>query len=109
MSWRWARRHAARSRCIGAFSRTTRDDDEDVLAVIDIWGTPEVVASADVGRLVARQGLAFSAAIQSLQGSGLDRSAVRRYAEGFSWQSTTDAQLSLFRSLVGFTREPSHA
>ncbi|MET0518609.1 MAG: glycosyltransferase family 4 protein [Burkholderiaceae bacterium] len=62
-----------------------------------IWGTPEVVTEAAVGRLVdAREGAAFAAAIEDLLASRPDRQAVRAYAEGFSWQATTDAQLSLF-------------
>jgi glycosyltransferase involved in cell wall biosynthesis len=67
----------------------------------DIWGTPEVVADAAVGRLVAeRSGPAFARAIDDLLAASPDRTAVRRYAEGFSWQSTTDAQLGLFRRLA---------
>lgn len=63
----------------------------------DIWGTPEVVATAEAGQLVAeRSGAAFAAGIQALLAGGVDRAATRRYAEGFAWQPTTDGQLALF-------------
>ncbi|MCV2355493.1 glycosyltransferase family 4 protein [Paucibacter sp. B2R-40] len=63
-----------------------------------IWGTPEVVANDTAGRLVdERDGEWFARAIADLLRAGVNRAAVRAYAEGFSWQSTTDAQLALFR------------
>lgn len=62
-----------------------------------IWGTPEVVANDTVGRLVPeRNGTAFADVIAQLLEARTDREAVRAYAEGFSWQSTSDAQLALF-------------
>lgn len=62
-----------------------------------IWGTPEVVAEAVAGRLVERRdGQAFAEAIRSLLAEYPDRAQVRAYAEKFSWQGTTDAQLALF-------------
>lgn len=66
-----------------------------------IWGTPEVVATDAVGRLVAeRTGAAFADAIRSLIAAGPDREVVRQYAENFSWQATTDAQLALFQQIM---------
>jgi teichuronic acid biosynthesis glycosyltransferase TuaC len=66
-----------------------------------IWGTPEVVASDVVGRLVARRdGAAFAESIVELLSTFPDRSKVRSYAEGFSWQETTDAQIALFRRVT---------
>jgi len=66
----------------------------------DIWGTPEVVAAPEAGRLVAeRTGAGFAAGIEALLAAGVDRSATRRYAEGFSWQATTDGQLGLFSAI----------
>ncbi len=68
----------------------------------DIWGTPEVVAAPAAGRLVAeRSGAAFAAGIQALLSAGVDRAATRRYAEGFSWQATTEGQLALFQAVTG--------
>jgi teichuronic acid biosynthesis glycosyltransferase TuaC len=72
----------------------------------DIWGTPEVVANPAVGRLVKeRSGPAFSAAIQNLLDSQPDRAAVRTYAEGFSWQATSEAQHRLFSELAANSRK----
>jgi glycosyltransferase involved in cell wall biosynthesis len=70
----------------------------------DIWGTPEVVAAPEAGRLVAeRTGAAFAAGVEALLTGGVDRAATRRYAEGFSWQATTDGQLDLFSTIKGAT------
>jgi glycosyltransferase involved in cell wall biosynthesis len=67
----------------------------------DIWGTPEVVASPAAGRLVAeRSGPAFAAALAALLAAPPERAATRAYAEGFSWEATSRAQLALFRSLA---------
>lgn len=66
-----------------------------------IWGTPEVVSSDKVGRLVTeRTGKAFASEILRLLGAGINRNRVRNYAECFSWQATTDAQLALFSRLA---------
>ncbi len=68
----------------------------------DIWGTPEVVADASVGRLVdRREGAAFAEAILDLWRCKPERSLIRRYAEGFSWKHTSDAQLALFTRIAG--------
>ncbi len=70
----------------------------------DIWGTPEVVANEVVGRLVAqRTGPAFAAAIHALLAQQPDRAAVRRYAEGFSWDETSQRQLELFAQMTAST------
>jgi glycosyltransferase involved in cell wall biosynthesis len=67
----------------------------------DIWGTPEVVAAPEAGRLVAeRTGERFADAIEALLMAGMDRTATRRYAEGFSWQATTEGQLRLFQRIL---------
>ncbi|CAN5396117.1 glycosyltransferase family 4 protein [soil metagenome] len=65
-----------------------------------IWGTPEVVAP-EVGRLVDhRDGASIAQALEALLADSPDRATVRRYAEGFSWDATTRAQLALFKTLV---------
>ena len=67
-----------------------------------IWGTPEVVADDAVGLLVdKRDAGALAAGILELLRHPRDRAAVRRYAEGFSWDATTRAQVALFEGLVG--------
>lgn len=64
-------------------------------------GTPEVLTRPDVGRVVRnRDERSLAAAIQALVGEYPDRMAVRRHAEAFSWQATTEGQLQLFASLL---------
>lgn len=66
-----------------------------------IWGTPEVVQSREAGLLVdTRDGPAFAAALRELLANPPAREAVRRYAEGFSWDATTQAQVALFRRIA---------
>jgi glycosyltransferase involved in cell wall biosynthesis len=70
-----------------------------------IWGTPEVVQEPVAGRLVAeRSAEAFAQAIRGLLADRPDRAAVRRYAEGFSWEATTQGQIALFRGIVDHSR-----
>lgn len=67
----------------------------------DIWGTPEVVTPRSGGRLVAqRDGAAFATEIAALLDAPPERAAVRAYAEGFSWDETSRAQLALFRQMA---------
>jgi teichuronic acid biosynthesis glycosyltransferase TuaC len=66
-----------------------------------VWGTPEVVAAPDAGVLMKTldpQGVIEG--VTRLFVSCPDRAATRRYAEGFSWDSTTQGQLALFRQIL---------
>ena len=66
-----------------------------------IWGTPEVVGNATVGSLVDQRDPAhFAEAIDTLLKASPNRAQVRAYAEDFSWQATSNAQLALFRRIV---------
>ena len=66
-----------------------------------VGGIPEVVQDAAIGRLVAqREPAAFAAAIADLLASRPDRQRVRAYAEGFSWDRTSQDQIKLFESLA---------
>jgi glycosyltransferase involved in cell wall biosynthesis len=66
-----------------------------------VWGTPEVVASPDAGRLMpSLDANGVIAAITELRRMPPDRAATRRYAEGYDWQSTTDGQVALFREIL---------
>ena len=66
----------------------------------DVGGIPEVITEPTVGRMTAdRSVTGFLSLIQDLWENYPERAAVRRYAEMFSWKSTTDAQLSLFRRI----------
>ena len=65
------------------------------------WGTPEIVSAPEAGLLVnERTPEAIALAARSLLSAPPDRLATRRFAEGFSWDATTDAQLSLFSSFL---------
>lgn len=67
----------------------------------NIWGTPEVVSTPDVGRLMhERSATALAEAVNALFADYPDRNKVRHHAEGFSWEQTTQDQLCLFRSML---------
>lgn len=67
----------------------------------DVWGTPEVVRSAEAGILMGdRSAAAFVRAYEQLMASYPDRAATRRYAEQFSWRDTTEGQLELIGSVL---------
>ena len=71
------------------------------------WGTPEVVTAPEAGRLVdPRTPEAFAAVIREQLASEPDRAATRAYAEQFSWDATTQGQLSLFRDVLAGRRPP---
>lgn len=65
-----------------------------------VWGTPEVVAVPEAGRLSERTPAAIAHHIRELMATYPDRNDTRRYAEGFSWQETTDGQLALFAEMA---------
>ena len=66
-----------------------------------IWGTPEVVANESVGLLVDRRDSpSIAAALLLLLTAPIDRTQVRRYAEGFSWAQTSQQQVALFSRLA---------
>ena len=66
-----------------------------------VWGTPEVVAHSDAGVLMQERSAAgLAAAVRQLQAHYPQRAATRRYAQGFSWDDTTQGQLRLFRSIA---------
>jgi glycosyltransferase involved in cell wall biosynthesis len=65
-----------------------------------VGGSPEVVCGPDAGTLVAhRDAHSVAQGILSVWKRRPDRRAVRRYAEGFGWQATSDAQVRLFSQL----------
>ena len=65
------------------------------------WGTPEVVSEPAAGRLIERRDAASIAnAIRELFAALPPRTATRQYAERYSWEATTAAQLALFRDIV---------
>ncbi|MBK1695228.1 glycosyl transferase family 1 [Chromatium weissei] len=65
-----------------------------------IGGTPEVVQSPIAGRIIRERTVtALIKGIQSLNSDYPDRAAVRKYAEQFDWEMTTQGQIALFRSV----------
>lgn len=71
------------------------------VAATDIWGTPEVVATPEAGRLIPeRTAKAIAATVQRLLAELPDRAATRAYAGRFSWDATTAGQKALFRRVV---------
>ena len=70
----------------------------------DIWGTPEVVAAPEAGVLMGeRTAAALVVAWQRLCSNRPRRVDTRRYAEQYSWASTSLGQLALFRKLTGLS------
>jgi len=66
-----------------------------------VWGTPEVIAAPQAGLLLKnRDAESIVAGIRQLRGAMPDRAATRHYAERFDWQSTTDGQVAIFRSIL---------
>lgn len=67
----------------------------------NIWGTPEVVSTPAAGVLMdERSGGGLAAAWARLFEAYPAREATRAHAERFSWESTTQGQLEIFRSLL---------
>lgn len=67
----------------------------------NIWGTPEVVSTPAAGVLMdQRDAPSLARAWLALQAALPTREATRAHAETFSWDSTTQGQLDLFRSLA---------
>lgn len=67
----------------------------------NIWGTPEVVSDVVAGRLMTeRTPESCALALDDLFLHYPDPAAVRAYAESFSWENTSTAQLELFRSIA---------
>jgi glycosyltransferase involved in cell wall biosynthesis len=68
----------------------------------NVWGTPEVVAAPEAGVLMReRTSAGIAEAVNKLRANYPDHAATRRYAEGFSWDATTEGQLKLFSSIIG--------
>ncbi len=67
----------------------------------NIWGTPDIVTGPDAGVLMAtRDASGLVDAWHRLATRLPAREATRAHAEQFSWQSTSEGQYELFRSMV---------
>jgi teichuronic acid biosynthesis glycosyltransferase TuaC len=75
----------------------------------NVGGTSEVVSGVSGLLVDKRTSTAIAAAVEQLLADRRDRCAVRKYAEGFGWGPTSQAQLSLFIRLAAEAREVSRA
>jgi glycosyltransferase involved in cell wall biosynthesis len=67
----------------------------------NVWGTPEVVAAPEAGELLQdRTPASIVQAVTRLLARMPAASAVRAYAEKFSWDETTRGQLDLFADVM---------
>lgn len=67
----------------------------------NVSGIPEVVGSSVVGQLAEqRTASAFSTLMRNMLLAPVNRRHVREYAERFSWDATTAAQLDVFRRVA---------
>lgn len=74
----------------------------------NVWGTPEVVASPEAGELLdERTPDAIVRSVERLFARMPPSSAVRAYAERFSWDATTHGQLELFEEVLRAKRSVS--
>ena len=70
-----------------------------------IWGNPEVVSQPEAGVLTKdRTAEAVVEAVERLFRNLPDRAATRRYAEGYSWDDTSQGQIRLFSNIVAARR-----
>lgn len=66
-----------------------------------VWGNVEVVSSPTAGVLAAgRTPAAIVEAVRQFFSRPGDREATRDYAEGFSWDATSQGQIELFRAVT---------
>lgn len=66
----------------------------------DAWGTPEVVAAWEAGRLTPRDATELGRQIDALLADSPPRTATRAYAERFSWDETVEGVLTLFETIT---------
>jgi glycosyltransferase involved in cell wall biosynthesis len=67
----------------------------------NIWGNPEVITQPEAGTLIAeRSADGVATAVKRLFQQLPDRAATRRYAEGFSWDQTSEGQVQLFGEIL---------
>ena len=66
-----------------------------------IPGNPEVVQTELAGIIAdTNTAEAIAKAVKSWENAAPDRAATRAYAEGFSWDATSQGQLALFRAMI---------
>jgi glycosyltransferase involved in cell wall biosynthesis len=65
-----------------------------------VWGTPEVVTSAEAGVLVERRALSIAKGIQEVLAEPPKRALTRIYAEQYDWHSTSKGQFDIFTKII---------
>lgn len=71
-----------------------------------IWGTPEVVASKEAGLLIPERNVEqITLTIQQLVNNPPERSAVREYAEQFSWEQTSQLLFNLYTRVTNYSNQ----
>lgn len=79
----------------------------------DVWGASELITSRVCGRLAQeRSPQSVAAAIEDLFAGYPDRTAVRRFAEGFNWEDTAEQHLAVLTDVLspaGRAGESSYA
>ncbi len=74
----------------------------------NVWGTSEVIAAPEAGRLAKeRTPAAVADAVKDLLASPSGRKAARAYAEKHSWEETADGMQAIFRELEDKARAAS--
>ena len=67
-----------------------------------IWGTPEILREDGLGRLVDEpEPTAIADAVRELLSDPLDRTPIRRFAEGHSWEHVADGMNEVFEAVLG--------
>ena len=75
-----------------------------------VWGTPEVVAAPEAGVLMKTLDTdGVVEGVTRLFSMNPDRAVTRRYAEGFSWDATTQGQLKLFQNILAASQPNTSA
>ena len=75
-----------------------------------VWGSPEVVNAPEAGVLVdERSAEGLAKGLSRLFEAYPSAQATRQYAEGFSWDDTTQGQLRVFESVLAERSTPSRA
>jgi teichuronic acid biosynthesis glycosyltransferase TuaC len=70
------------------------------------WGAREAVTAPEAGLVLGdASAAAIAAGVRQVLALRLDAGATRRYAEGFSWDATTDGQRAVFRAILAARTE----
>lgn len=66
----------------------------------EVWGAPEVVDDQSGELVPSREPGALADGVLALLKRNVSREAVRRHAESFSWDATTQGQLNMFKRVL---------